>query len=360
VREFGAKGDGATNDRAAIQAALDAAQPGAAVYFPAGTYLLADSGLKVSKSQITLFGDGPSSVLVHGGHVGLNLGPDGQALTGLVVRQLKFVGLPGKYKADGNEGSGIELFGPKGTLISDCDFQGCGYPINNAGAVGTTHGTQIQNCRVNGWGSVAIFCNGGEQISGCQLIQDDPDRLGERSSHGMYIHSGASDVTVSDTLIQNARKYGIQIYGQDVGTVTARVEFHRVTIKDCAYGFTISSFPVTAARAQNVVIDGCTFSGTYNGASVSLKNGDGVQVTNNLIEGSYIGLALGRWDPYEPGGWISNLTATGNIIRNCETGIYALASAGGHFENVSVTGNTITNCPTPVFAPSTPGITVSV
>ena len=42
VRNFGARGDGVTDDEAAIQATLDAAQsrPGATVYLPAGTYMV--------------------------------------------------------------------------------------------------------------------------------------------------------------------------------------------------------------------------------------------------------------------------------------------------------------------------------
>ena len=43
VRNYGATGNGSTDDRAAIQKALDAALPGDAVYFPAGTYHISGS-----------------------------------------------------------------------------------------------------------------------------------------------------------------------------------------------------------------------------------------------------------------------------------------------------------------------------
>ena len=65
VKEFGAKGDGTTNDAAAIQAALDAVPTGApiggVVFFPAGTYLIG-STLLVGDNT-TLIGPGKSDIV---------------------------------------------------------------------------------------------------------------------------------------------------------------------------------------------------------------------------------------------------------------------------------------------------------
>ena len=94
MRDFGAKGDGTVNDRDAIQHAEFAAQPGDTIYFPAGTYV-DDDGTDVSTSNLTFLGDGPSSVIKHNYRPALKLGTAGETLTGLVVRRLKFVGLPG-------------------------------------------------------------------------------------------------------------------------------------------------------------------------------------------------------------------------------------------------------------------------
>ena len=54
VRSYGARGDGRTDDTAAVQAALDA---GKNVYFPSGQYLITRS-LRVKSSGQTLFGHG--------------------------------------------------------------------------------------------------------------------------------------------------------------------------------------------------------------------------------------------------------------------------------------------------------------
>ena len=60
VKDFGALGDAATNDRAAIQAAIDAAVAlgGGKVYFPTGIYLFG-SQITIG-AGVTLVGDGPT------------------------------------------------------------------------------------------------------------------------------------------------------------------------------------------------------------------------------------------------------------------------------------------------------------
>jgi hypothetical protein len=61
VRNFGAVGDGTTDDTAAITAAIAATR--GVVYFPAGSYLVTDT-LTVTADRITLQGDGPNKTLI--------------------------------------------------------------------------------------------------------------------------------------------------------------------------------------------------------------------------------------------------------------------------------------------------------
>ena len=61
VKELGARGDGVTNDTAAIQAAINAATKGATIYFPVGTYIVSD--LKVNRSGLSFVGEGRESII---------------------------------------------------------------------------------------------------------------------------------------------------------------------------------------------------------------------------------------------------------------------------------------------------------
>ncbi len=75
VKDFGAVGDGVTDDYAAISAAWDYCHPiGANLYFPSGTYLVVTNNFPFRNTQLpvtslldcknmTIFGDGPSTIL---------------------------------------------------------------------------------------------------------------------------------------------------------------------------------------------------------------------------------------------------------------------------------------------------------
>ena len=58
VRDLGAKGDGVTDDTAALQRAVREAPCPGAVYVPSGDYVLTDI-LRITRSDLTVYGDGP-------------------------------------------------------------------------------------------------------------------------------------------------------------------------------------------------------------------------------------------------------------------------------------------------------------
>lgn len=123
VKDFGAKGDDAANDRASVQAAIDYAAGlpnGAKVYFPAGVYRF-NAGINIPNAKsLTLYGDGDASklrlFLGAGGPI-LNCGSANIFSTRTVIKSLFFQG------TDGGTSKGITLNNCNTARVEDCVFQ---------------------------------------------------------------------------------------------------------------------------------------------------------------------------------------------------------------------------------------------
>ena len=109
VRDFGAKGDGTTDDSAAIQAALDLKGH---VYIPAGTYLI-NTTLRI-KSNTKLYGDGVEATILKEGGAGTTLGT---MSTSILINQAYY-----DSDAAGNDSMHVEniaFHGQRSTPIAD-------------------------------------------------------------------------------------------------------------------------------------------------------------------------------------------------------------------------------------------------
>jgi parallel beta-helix repeat protein len=62
VKEFGARGDGVSDDTAAIQAAINAATTGTTITFPSGTYIVSNFIVK-NRSGLSFLGEGRNSLI---------------------------------------------------------------------------------------------------------------------------------------------------------------------------------------------------------------------------------------------------------------------------------------------------------
>jgi hypothetical protein len=287
VKDFGAVGDGAhmAADTAGIRAAVTAAAAlAAAVYVPAGNYLLDNSAAPAlsGAQNVVIYGDGPSTSLtcqtVGGNDCIASTGATGFGLSNLAIG-----------------------FGPAATTRSSgyaVDIETCtgcsleNVSLNNGDLSGlrlgsSTH-TSIHNLRISNFYANGTFLINNQDLRldglACQNNQDACFETSwfdsEYSAHGVpcqnitatnitssndlegVLVNACNNVTVSGFAVIGSAKESIFV-GQDPTTTTAhwpdRVAISNGTIYGAGYG----TNPLNASTAQAVFINVATSPGSF-------------------------------------------------------------------------------------------------
>jgi hypothetical protein len=338
VRNYGATGNGTTDDRAAIQRALDAARPGESVYFPAGTYFIRAT-LAVRTSNVRVYGDGDAST-VRGDTVAYHLFTvhnSGQTLTAVSFDSLRFLG-PRIFDKTVNAGNGVGMNNATNTQFTACTFEGCGTPIaDGSNATGTT----VNNCRFLDWGNVGIFANAGAAIRNSSFEQHDGSAQDGITSHGVYLHSNSNNCVIENCSFSGVRYYGIQIFGQDAGSTISNVRINGNRFSNNAQDIVVQTVAPTISQ---ISITNNSFSGT-RGWPVQLKKGSDLHVDDNSFSGTPAGAVLvGDWSIDDAGGSLTNISVDRNTYSGGGTTpqyVFFLSGARGTLSNVSVQGNRV-------------------
>lgn len=156
VKDFGAIGDGAADDTAAIQAAIDAAY---CVYVPSGTYL---TSVLTLKNGTTIYGDGNTSILQLIADIpssrGILFADSGSSTSYVSNINISNLQLLGRVATAGFSEFvyNISLHGVNNVQISNClikGFQGDGVHLGSgvaAGAERHNKNVSIRNCVFDG------------------------------------------------------------------------------------------------------------------------------------------------------------------------------------------------------------------
>ena len=274
VKDFGAAGDGSTDDTADIQAAINATPYAGTLHIPAGTYLV--SGGLTAIQPIRIVGDGLSSIIAVAASVNATTDvityvgtTSGSAAEGYYIADLKIApvsGTPARY--------GINLGGQTGTNINRATVERVyvgqfgSYGLRNNGAFSST----VQNSSITG----LLFDD-------CTDNQNVLNNTIQGNDWGVYIDAvpGTNMFNIKDNVIVS--KLG-GVKAVDVGTLTiADNQFEtQQNTTDADYSQIVLAG--TARAISNTQIHGNNFNTSFNFISaIKIKNAETTHIYGNLF-----------------------------------------------------------------------------
>jgi len=309
VRQFGAVGNGVTDDTTAINNAIAACTSYSTLYFPAGKYLITSqpSGF-TGLNNLTVCGDGFSSEIFSNvtGAAGNTLVFD-STCSFVTVRDLAIVG------SATVRGSGIHIrLYASDSEVRDCYISGCsdfGIHLSNSGSAWSTNQT----------------------VTGCIVL----------NTLGDGIHVGQStDVLIEDNDVGNAGDDSIAVVADNTTYYPQRVS----VLGNRVYNGAVRG--IVVLEAFDCLIEGNDVFTTVNsGIEVNRFNSTTayntrVKVIGNKVQNSNTTLGpIGAINAY----FCQDCTVDGNEVYNPSTGA---GIAYLDIQNTSISRNKTFNCPT--------------
>ena len=302
VKDFGAVGDGVTNDALAIQAAIDSISGNAEVVFPPGIYAIGASGINItSKTRVTLTGYGA---------------------------QLKIIAVSSLPAMPYGGGSVSVRF----QSCTNCTIQGFEIDGNSIACnpIGMNQCTDciVQEMKVHDSGIMGILTAGGTRTSFLN------NHIYDNASVGLFAGNTTAtstdmedDVLIAGNAVLNNGATGIAVSSRGGRVASNRSEGNQGS------GIIFPAFLTNVAKDIACVGNHCT-GNSFHGIQ---SDAVGYVVGNPLP--SYISVVGNVCDSNTSGIYAANVNAwsiNGNVCRdNTNHGI----TVNGEFFNVSVVGN---------------------
>lgn len=300
--DYGAAGDGVTDDTAAIQTALDdcstgGTYPGEQLLFPAGTYRVTASLDIDTAGNYNLLGEGPHISVISADFTSATAGILRTAATSTARSRFYIEGLGVTCSTPGTVGYAIAFQGGSTSfpndlvVIRNCKFSNCALG-------GIRSSNLVKNCL----------------ITECEFLGNNLQAYASSSTSGSDISGRFENTTISNC------------YVHDSGTSQ--------TTNGTSWGFYLNSI------VKNVTITGCRFIDRFGGGIAIGTSTDstasicGVSITSNIFVNNVrddVGVVV-----------CQGVTITGNTHAK-RTGITAI-TLGNDVRGFTVSGNSL-SCP---------------
>ena len=374
VKDFGAVGDGAANDTAAIQAALNAST---SVYIPNGSYRI-NSGLTLPAGT-TLFGNGYASQLLIG-----TAGIDAITLSGnnTTVKAIRITGT-----SPAGDSSEIAIYGDTKThfAVFECWIEGVNYGIkpdtctngrieNNtfSNTTGTTQGTAVLlgadaafisivgNSFKNTKFHAVYLSTGTKYCSVVGNVIDSPKQAGinfnttnlqnttqfntvtgntiyNGARSGIYMVGNTQNNVISNNTINTCGEYGIRLEGNSTYALDKQPNFNTISYNTVG-DTTLDAIQCNSGSDNKIIGNTCT-NVTTTGISVT-TSGAGVgsfsyrnKIIDNIVDTCNRGITLS--------GGADNTQLSNNTLTNITLQTYYLAAeTNTNFQEVFDVDNT--------------------
>lgn len=332
VTDFGAVGDGVTDDRDSLQAAIDfATANNIALYVPSGTYYVPNNKTALSfTGDLTMFGDGMyNSILYYDDSVQLTRRDffQSSAAGNLNLRDLCLScdwGSSGSY-TQRSQMTEITSDGTGNAVVTSCRFTNSRYMSL---ILSNFNSATVTNC---------VFTDGaadGCRITNSQNVLVDGNQFSNINDDSIAVHTkdsepspAKSNIVISNNNIVDGQ--GIAVLGAKhatiIGNVLTRVQSRGIFVGQNAFGTTEG-----ATSVVGVTVTGNTITDVFRGAVFSPLSGN---------DGGYIQIA-GYELTDDGSGYVTYGDGSGGVVQPYPylytNGLTALTeNAGNWFVNIS-------------------------